>query len=257
MPQKHIYFASDFHLGRKGLDSSAIRENKILNLFKHFEEHASKVYLVGDLFDYWFEYKHTIPAGFSRFIAGLIDLKSAGVDVELFTGNHDMWMNNYFQDLGFKVHKDPIIVEHFGKTLYIGHGDGLGPGDYNYKFLRKVFRNKLCQWLFARIHPNTGIGLMKYFSNRSREKSFGKEEFESFDKEWLVQYCESYPAEEEVDYFIFGHRHIPMEYMLQSGKAKYINLGDSLYHYTYGVLKESGFSLISYGDKDAHIETNC
>lgn len=256
MPQKHIYFASDFHLGRNGLHSSEVREEKILELFNQFKEDAAKVYLVGDLFDYWFEYKHAIPRGFSRFIAGLVDLKNAGVDVELFTGNHDMWMLNYFQNLGFIVHKDPIIVEHFGKRILVGHGDGLGPGDYNYKFLRRVFRNKICQWLFARIHPNTGIGLMKYFSNQSRKKGQGKEDFETFEKEWLVQYCENYTAHSNIDYFLFGHRHIPMEYQLNSSNARYINLGDSLHHYTYGVLKQSCFSLISYGDKQAHIETN-
>ncbi len=256
MSQKHIYFASDFHLGRKGLESSSVREEKILGLFDHFKENAAKVYLVGDLFDYWFEYKHAIPKGFSSFITALVSLKKAGVDVEIFTGNHDMWMNTYFQDLGFKVHKDPIFVEHFGKKIFVGHGDGLGPGDYTYKFIRKVFRNRVCQRLFGSLHPNVGLGLMKYFSNRSREKSFGKEDFISFDEEWLVQFCESFPNKHEVDYFVFGHRHIPMDYRLKSSNSRYINLGDSLYHYTYGVLKESGFSLLSYGEEEAHIETN-
>lgn len=258
MANNKVYFFSDFHLGRPAKHSSLEREQLILNLFQEIKKDAKQIYLVGDMFDYWFEYKQVVPREFVRFIAALDDLKASGIAVEIFTGNHDMWMFDFFQkDLDIPVHRDPITRTHFGKQIFIAHGDGLGPGDNWYKLIKKIFRNKFCQWLFARLHPNFAIGTMRYFSNLSKKRNEDKHPFESFEKEWLVQFCNDYSPEHHIDFFVCGHRHVPMIYQLQSRDAQYINLGDSLTNYTYGVLDESGFSLACYIDEKSKIYTNC
>ncbi len=257
MAGQNIYFFSDFHLGRPALHSSDDRQQLIIECLDRIKDDASKIYFVGDLFDYWYEYKHAIPIHFTPFIATLYSLKNAGIEIEIFTGNHDLWMFGFFQNhLGIPVHKDPIEITAFGKTLFVGHGDGLGPGDYGYKFIKKIFRNSVCQWLFSRVHPNAAIGIMKFFSNQSRKVNENKPVFIDFKDEWLVQFCESYHPNDQVDYFVFGHRHLPMKYKLESRSGIYFNLGDSLYHYTYGILTDEGFSLEQYYDTGTSIKTN-
>jgi UDP-2,3-diacylglucosamine pyrophosphatase LpxH len=168
---KNIYFASDFHLGAPNHESSLIREKSIVSWLDHIKDDAAEIYLVGDLFDFWFEYKRAIPKGFVRLQGKIAELTDKGIPVHIFTGNHDMWIFDYLpKELGVSLFRKPIEREFFGKRYLIGHGDGLGPGDRGYKFLKKVFANKFCQWCFARLHPNFGIWLADKSSKTSRAK---------------------------------------------------------------------------------------
>ena len=165
---KKIYFASDFHLGAPDYESSLVREKKIVSWLNHIEKDAAEIFLVGDIFDFWFEYKRAIPRGFARLQGKIADLTDKGIPVHVFTGNHDMWIFDYLpKELGVQLHREPIEREFFGKKYFIGHGDGLGPSDKGYKFLKKVFANKFCQWCFARLHPNFGIWLADISSKQA------------------------------------------------------------------------------------------
>ena len=229
------YFASDFHLGVDALETSLDREKRIVKWLEQIRSDADAVYLVGDLFDYWFEYSKAVPRGFVRLLGKLAELRDQGIPVYVFTGNHDMWMFGYFEkELGIPVYREPVLHQIGDKRFFIGHGDGLGPGDHGYKFIKKVFANKTTQWLFARLHPNTGIRLMQFFSGKSRDYT-SVPEFLGEEREWLIQFCKDKIRETQVDYFIFGHRHIPIDYTLDNGRTRYINLGDWLTHYTYAV----------------------
>ena len=169
---KKIYLASDFHLGVPNFKSSRSREDKIVAWLNQIKIDASEIFLVGDIFDFWFEYKHVVPKGYVRFLGKLAELVDSGIQVHLFTGNHDMWMFNYLeQEIGVVIHRNPIKKTIHGKSFLIGHGDGLGPGDGTYKILKKIFSNSVCQWLFARIHPNLGFGLAQMWSGKSRVKN--------------------------------------------------------------------------------------
>lgn len=232
----NIYFASDFHLGAPNDEESLKREKRIVNWLDEIKIDAKEIYLVGDIFDFWFEYKHAIPKGFVRLQGKIAELTDSGIPVYAFTGNHDMWMFDYLpKELGIKLLKGNIIRTYNGKRFFIGHGDGLGPGDYGYKFIKKVFANKLCQWAFARIHPNLGMGIANYWSKKSRkvnaehdEKFLGKE------NEWLAIFAKDYLKKEHIDYFIFGHRHLPLEIKLNE-KSTYINLGEWIKYNSYAV----------------------
>lgn len=237
MPQdkhKKIYFASDFHLGAPDYESSLVREKKIVDWLNHIQDSAAEIFLVGDLFDFWFEYKRAIPRGFVRIQGKIAELTDAGIPVHVFTGNHDMWIFDYLpKELGIKLYREPIERAFFGKQYLIGHGDGLGPGDKGYKFLKKVFANKFCQWAFARLHPNFGIWLAEKSSKTSRAKTGSSDEkFLGEDGEWLLQYCKTVLKEKHYDYFIFGHRHLPLEIDLPQN-SKYINLGEWINYCTY------------------------
>lgn len=230
------YFASDFHLGIDARHTSAERERKLVRWLEFIRSDAEAIYLVGDLFDFWFEYRTVIPKGFTRLFGKLAELRDAGIPIYFFTGNHDMWMFRYLQDeLGIPIIREPILREIHGKTFLIGHGDGLGPGDYGYKFIKKVFANRLCQWLFERLHPNFGIGLAQYWSGKSRHANAGEEKFLGGDNEWLLVYCNEKLDSTQVDYFVFGHRHLPIDYLLKNQHSRYINLGEWMHHYSYAV----------------------
>ena len=229
-----IYFASDFHLGAPNRESSLVREKKIVDWLDHVSKDASEIYLVGDIFDFWFEYKRAIPKGFVRLQGKIAELTDSGIKIHVFTGNHDMWIFDYLpSELGVQIYRKPIVREYFGKSFYIGHGDGLGPGDRGYKLLKKIFSNKFCQWCFERLHPNFGIWLANIFSNSSRAKSSEADrEFLGEENEWLVHYCKNVLKENHIDYFIFGHRHLPMQITVGK-KSTYYNLGEWLNYCTY------------------------
>lgn len=241
---KNIYFLSDFHLGVPDYESSLIREKKIISFLNSIQHNAQEIFIVGDMFDFWYEYKKVIPKGYVRLLGKLAELTDAGIPIHFFIGNHDMWMNGYFEkELNIPVYHEPQIFERNGLKLFIGHGDGLGPGDYGYKFIKKIFRNKFCQFLFGIIHPNWGIGLANYFSQKSREKTGTSDEhFLGEEKEWLVQFCRTTLEKEHFDYFIFGHRHYPIDYKLNE-KSNYINLGDWINNFSYAVLTNSKLEL--------------
>lgn len=233
---KKIYFASDFHLGVPTAEESLKREKHIVSWLNHIQEDACEIYLVGDIFDFWFEYRHAIPKGFVRLQGKIAELTDQGIPVYFFTGNHDMWMFDYFeQELGVKIFHEPVFRVFNNQKFLIGHGDGLGPGDRGYKFIKKVFAANWSQWLFARMHPNFGIGLANYFSRKSRIATGDTDsKFLGEDQEWLVQYCKEQEQIHPQDYYIFGHRHLPMTIRIND-HATYINLGEWIHYNTYAV----------------------
>ncbi len=233
---KCIYFASDFHLGVPDYKTSREREARIVDWLTFIEPTAQEIFLVGDIFDFWFEYKHVIPKGFVRLQGKIAELVDKGIPVHFFTGNHDMWMFDYFpKELGVSMFREPIERTWNNKTFIIGHGDGLGPGDRNYKFLKRVFAARWSQWCFARIHPNFGIGLANFWSRKSRAATGSTDEkFLGEENEWLVVHCKEELKKKHTDYFVFGHRHLPMEIDL-GDHSRYINLGEWLKYDTYGV----------------------
>ncbi len=231
---RNIYFASDFHLGAPDYETSLKREKKIVEWLDNIVPKAKEIYLVGDLFDFWFEYKTVVPRGFVRFLGKLAEITDKGIPVHVFTGNHDMWIFDYLpKETGIILHRTPIEKTFFGKKYLIGHGDGLGPGDKGYKFLKKIFENKFCQWCFERLHPNFGIWLAEKSSKTSRAHTGKSDEiFLGEDKEWLIQFCKEDLKKRSIDYYIFGHRHLPLEIDITE-KTKYFNLGEWMNYRTY------------------------
>jgi len=233
---KKIFFASDFHLGVPDHASSVAREKLIIAWLDQIKTEAHSIYLLGDIFDFWFEYKHAIPRGFIRLQGKLAELSDKGIPIIFFTGNHDMWMFDYFpKELGIPIYREPIVLQCGTQKLMIGHGDGLGPGDSSYKILKKFFNSKVCQWLFARIHPNLGIGIAQIWSRKSRISNTKREEkFQGEENEFLLTYCKELEKKNHHDYYIFGHRHLPLD--LPVGEAsRYINLGEWVHVNTYAV----------------------
>ncbi len=233
---KKIFFASDFHLGAPDHASSLEREKRIVKWLQSIREEAHSIYLLGDIFDFWFEYKYTIPKGFVRLQGKLAELTDEGIPVVFFTGNHDMWMFDYFPtNFGIPVYREPKALSVGNHLLLIGHGDGLGPGDHTYKFLKKFFDSKICQWLFARIHPNLGIGIASYWSRKSRISNLQREEkFQGEQGEFLWTYCNEIERQQHHDFYIFGHRHLPLELKI-GDTSSYINLGEWVRYNSYAV----------------------
>ena len=248
-PNKKIYFLSDFHLGAPNHASSLLREKRIVAFLDKIKNDAAQIFIVGDLFDFWYEYKKVVPKGFVRILGKLAELTDNGIVIHFFVGNHDMWMNGYFEkELNIKVYHHPEAIELNGKKFFIGHGDGLGPGDHRYKFMKKVFRNKISQSLFGFLHPWFGIGLADYFSRKSRAAT-GKEDeqFLGEDKEWLIIFSREMLKTKYYDYFIFGHRHLPIDFKL-SDATHYINLGDWIKYNSYAVFDGENVELKYYTD---------
>ncbi len=235
-PGKKIYFLSDFHLGAPDAASSLLREKMIIRFLDGIKDSAAAIFIVGDLFDFWYEYRKVVPKGYVRILGKLAELTDNNIPVHFFVGNHDMWMKNYFQqELNIPVYFEPKTFEWNGKKFLIGHGDGLGPGDRGYKFIKKIFRNPVCQWLFGILPPRIGIGLADYFSRKSRAATGQSEEsFLGEDKEWLIIHCREVLKTAYFDHFIFGHRHLPIDFMLDE-KSRYINLGDWIKYNSYAV----------------------
>lgn len=246
---KEVFFASDFHLGAPDFDTSRARELQIVQWLDSIKDRASAVFLVGDIFDFWFEYASAVPRGYVRLLGKIANMVDSGIPVYFFTGNHDMWMFDYLpKEIGVTVFKNPQVWDINGQRILIGHGDGLGPGDYFYKFLKQVFRNPVCQWLFARLHPNFGIGLASFLSRRSRARNLkkgGDEHFLGEEKEWLILYAKQIEATHHFDYYVFGHRHLPLEYEI-TPNSQYINLGEWFKSCTYAVWKEGKMQLQYY-----------
>lgn len=235
-PGKKIYFASDFHLGAPSHEESRKREDKIVGWLSEIQDSAKEIYLVGDLFDFWFEHKYTVPKGFIRLQGKIAELTDSGIPVHVFTGNHDMWMFDYLpKELGITLYREPITKSINNKKFFIGHGDGLGPGDKGYKFLKKVFASKISQWFFARLHPNFSFWLANTSSQKSRlHTALDDKKYLGDDKEWLAIFSKEKLKDEHFDYFIFGHRHYPID--IEVGEnSRYINLGEWMNYQTYAV----------------------
>lgn len=232
---KHIYFASDFHLGAPNAVASRKREQLIVNWLETITPTCGELFLMGDIFDFWFEYKKVVPKGFVRLQGKLAELADKGVKIYFFKGNHDMWVDDYFtQEIGMEIVSDELIMERAGKRFYLHHGDGLGPGDAKYKFLRKIFRNPFCQWLFGLLPPRIGMAIANAWSGHSRMASQQKEVFQGEENEWLVVYAKEMLTQQHFDYFVFGHRHLPLDIRL-SEKSRYVNLGEWMNYYSYAV----------------------
>jgi UDP-2,3-diacylglucosamine hydrolase len=231
-----IYFLSDFHLGAPDHAASLVREKRIVKFLDKIKADAAVIFIMGDLFDFWYEYKKVVPKGFVRILGKLAELTDSGIIIKFFVGNHDMWMNGYFEnELNIEVFHEPQEFEFNGKKFLIGHGDGLGPGDHKYKFMKRIFRNQFSQWLFGILHPAVGIGLADYFSRKSRAATGRSDEhFLGEGKEWLIIYSKEVLGKKHFDYFIFGHRHLPIEFKLD-GNSTYINLGDWINYFSYAV----------------------
>ena len=243
---KKVYFASDFHLGAPDNKRSLEREKKIIRWLDTIKIDAAAIFLVGDIFDFWFEYKHVIPKGFIRFQAKLLELKDLGIPIIFFTGNHDMWMFDYFEkEFGIPIYRTADTFWIAGKKIRIGHGDGLGPGDHFYKFLKIFFNSKLCKWAFSWLHPNIGVGIAQYWSGKSRLSNTQADDSYKGEKEWLLQYCKEFQLKEHHDLYIFGHRHLPIDVEV-SQNSKYINLGEWVQYYTYLSLDSTSANLLEF-----------
>lgn len=242
-----IYFASDFHLGVPDHQSSLEREKRICRWLEQARQDAAEIFLVGDIFDFWYEHRYTIPKGGARLQGKVAEITDSGIPVHFFVGNHDLWMKDYFiSELGVQVHHKPIRREFAGKKFFIGHGDGLGPGDKGYKMLRRMFASPFLQWMFSRLHPNLSFSIARASSKKSRAVTGESDrEFLGKDKEWLYQFALDFLKNEHVDYFIFGHRHLPLDLDLPGG-SRYINLGDWLQYNTFAVFNGSNIELKSF-----------
>ncbi|MEM9141338.1 MAG: UDP-2,3-diacylglucosamine diphosphatase [Bacteroidota bacterium] len=233
---KKVYFASDNHLGAPTAGESLPREKKFVAWLEMVRKDAAAIFLLGDLFDFWMEYKTVVPKGFTRVLGKLAEISDSGIPIYFFVGNHDLWMKGYFEEeLNIPVFHRPQRFKLNGTTFFLGHGDGLGPGDKGFKRMKKVFTNPLAQRLFRWLHPDIGVRLAQYFSVKNKLIS-GEEDitFLGEDNEWLVQYAKRKLEQDHYDYFVFGHRHLPLEIDL-NGESTYINLGDWISYYTYAV----------------------
>ncbi|MFV0571780.1 MAG: UDP-2,3-diacylglucosamine diphosphatase [Xanthomarina gelatinilytica] len=244
---KKIYFASDNHLGAPTQEQSRPRERKFVAWLDEIKQDAAAIFLMGDLFDFWFEYKTVVPKGFTRTLGKLAEISDSGIPIYYFVGNHDLWMNGYFEaELNIPVYHKPQEYTFNNKTFFIGHGDGLGPGDKGYKRMKKVFTNPFSKWLFRWLHPDLGVKLAQYMSVKNKLISGDEDaKFLGEENEWLVQYCKKKQEEKHRDYYVFGHRHLPLNIALNE-TSKYINLGDWISYYTYGVFDGETMELKEY-----------
>jgi UDP-2,3-diacylglucosamine hydrolase len=232
MDRTKIYFASDFHLGIPNRSASLEREKKIVRWLDTIKHDAKQIFLVGDTFDFWFEYEHVVPRGYVRLLGKLAELRDSGIDIQAFTGNHDLWMFGYFEEeLQIPVHRNTIRFEANGKKFMVGHGDGVGPGDRGFKIMKSVFTNRIAQFLYSLLHPYLAFKLARYFSHNSRMMN-EEDTFLGEDKEWQIMYAKEILTKEHIDYFIFGHRHIVLDLPLKENST-FINLGDWVHHFSY------------------------
>ena len=237
-PPQKIYFASDFHLGIPDYKSSLVREKMLVSWLDLARKDASEIFLMGDIFDFWFEYKTVIPKGYVRLLGKLAQITEDGIPVHLFTGNHDIWAFEYLQkEVNIQLHAHPETRKMMGRMFYLAHGDGLGPGDNGYKFLKKVFSSRFNQFLFRWLHPDIGAKMGLYFSGKSRLanmiKEDKKENLSRIEDEMLFKYASGLLNQGlEADYFVFGHRHRPVDVELKPG-CHMVILGDWLTNFTY------------------------
>jgi UDP-2,3-diacylglucosamine hydrolase len=245
--QKKLYFASDFHLGAPNETESKIREKRIIRWLDSISNDAAAIFLVGDIFDFWFEYGQVIPKGFIPFISKISQIREQGIPILFFTGNHDLWMKDYFtKELGIPVYHHPIVLSVAGKKILVGHGDGLGPGDKTYKFLKTIFTNPFANWVFRWVHPDLGVKFAKAWSSQSRIANLEKNENRFMnEEEWLWQYCKEIESRFHHDFYIFGHRHLPLELPVGE-KSTYFNLGEWVSQNTYLELDSTGAKLLTY-----------
>lgn len=249
MNNKYVYFLSDAHLGSWALTHKRTQERRLVRFLDSIKHKAAAVYLLGDMFDFWYEYRFVVPKGYTRFLGKLSELTDMGVEVHFFTGNHDIWTYGYLErECGVVVHTQPLTTEIYDRIFYLAHGDGLGDPDRKFRFIRRVFHNRFCQRLFSSLHPRWGLWLGLTWAKHSRlKRAEGKEPpYMGEDREFLVlftkQYMKSHP---DIDYFIYGHRHIELDLML-SRKSRMMILGDWISQFTYAVFDGEHMFLEEY-----------
>lgn len=228
-----IFFASDFHLGLKTGTEPLQRERKVVNWLNSIAAEAREIYLAGDIFDFWWEYKLVVPRGFTRFLGTISELTDKGIPVHFFTGNHDMWVKDYLvKECGVVMHTSPLTTTFDGKRFHIAHGEGLGSSNLWYKLLLKIFHNKTLRLLYSSLHPAIGVGIGHRWSLSSRLGKGIRLDFLGEDNEDLIKYSSSIVETQKIDYFIFGHRHLAMTYEMKEG-SEIIFLGDWINHSSY------------------------
>lgn len=241
-PGSKVYFISDVHLGAPALSNNAERERLFVQWLDYIRKDAAMLFLMGDIFDYWFEYKKVVPRGFTRTLGKIAEIADAGIPVHFFTGNHDIWVFDYLPtELGIQVHRHEMHAVFSGKRFFLAHGDGLDPFDKGYNLLKKIFTNRFLQWGFSHIHPNLGIAIAQGWSKKSRIAKGEGPPFKE-EKEGLYVFAESVLEKEKIDYFVFGHRHLLLD-MPVGKSSRYINLGDWIFHFSYGVFDGEKFEL--------------
>ena len=235
---KNVYFLSDAHLGSLAIKHGRTQERRLVNFLDQIKEKAAAVYLLGDMFDFWYEFKTVVPKGYTRFLGKLSELSDLGVEIHFFTGNHDIWCDDYLtKECGVIVHKKPLTTEIYGKEFYLAHGDGLGDPDKMFQFLRSLFHNKFLQTLFSAIHPRWSVAFGLKWAEHSRlKREEGKEpDYMGEDKEYLVLYTKEYLKNHpDINFFIYGHRHIELDLQLTK-EARILILGDWINLFTYAV----------------------
>lgn len=247
-PGKKVYFASDQHFGIPNATESRKREDRFIRWMDEIKADAQIIFLMGDLFDFWHEWKYVVPKGYIRVLGKIAELKDSGIEIYFFVGNHDLWMKNYFQEeLGIPVFFEKQYFEINHRQFLLAHGDGLGPGDKGYKRMKKVFTNPLAQWAFRWLHPDIAMRIANYMSQKNKMISGDEDkQFLGEDKEFLILYSKEKLKTEKINYFVYGHRHLPMVLDL-SPDSKYVNLGDWISYFTYGVFDGNSFGLKTYG----------
>lgn len=246
---KKIYFASDQHFGIPSHEKSLEREKKFIQWLDIVKQDAEAIFLLGDLFDCWLEYKKVVPKGFVRVLGKLGEIRDSGIPIHFFVGNHDLWMDDYFEkELNIPVYHKPKEFIFNNKIFLIGHGDGLGPGDKGYKRMKKVFINPISKWLYRWLHPDIGMRLAQYLSTQNKLISGDEDvKFLGEENEWLVQYAKRKLETKHYDYFLFGHRHLPMEIKVGENST-YVNTGDWITYFTYAVFDGNDLELKKYED---------
>lgn len=246
---KNVYFLSDSHLGSRAIPHGRTQERRLVNFLDSIKDRASAVYLLGDMFDFWYEFKLVVPKGYTRFLGKLSELTDKGVEVHFFIGNHDIWCGDYLEkECGVTIHREPLTCEIYGKEFYLAHGDGLGDNDRKFKFLRAMFHSKLLQRMFSSLHPRWSIDFGLEWAKHSRMKrENGREpEYMGEDKEPLVLYTKEYLKNHpDINYFIYGHRHIMLDLMLTRDTRLTI-LGDWINDFSYAVFDGENFFLEQY-----------
>ncbi|MGE5355177.1 MAG: UDP-2,3-diacylglucosamine diphosphatase [Deltaproteobacteria bacterium] len=245
---KKIYFASDFHLGIDAGISSYDREIMLVRWLSDIENDAEEIFLLGDIFDYWFDYREVVPKGFTLLLGKLKYLRLKGIPIYFFTGNHDMWVFDYFEkELDIPTFRKPLIKFLNEKKFYLAHGDGLGNVKFRDKLMKTSFANPLLQWLFARIHPNTGLAIMRFFSKMSRNSHSECDNNFDPDTEYLLNHSKDILNKtSDIDYFVYGHRHIPIKTKIPGHDVEFIYLGDWITHFSYGVFDGKEFRIEYY-----------
>lgn len=246
---KPIYFLSDAHLGSRGIPHGRTQERRLVRFLDSIKDKAGSIYLLGDMFDFWYEYKLVVPKGYTRLLGKISELTDNGVEVHFFTGNHDIWCGDYLQkECGVILHRQPQTCELGDKVFYLAHGDGLGDPDPKFKFLRWLFHNKMAQVLFSAVHPRWGVELGLTWAKHSRMKhgDGGDPPYMGEQREYLVCYAKEYlKTHPSINYFIFGHRHIELDLML-SHQTRMMILGDWIDQFTYAVYDGRQLTLNNY-----------